>query len=483
MAFLKKVNTREYSLSALKKVVCIIAAGAVAVLSGCDDKANMQQSSISSTTTQTDKKESNLDTLKEVRLDTPVLHFLGSYDLGNDEQIAEAKELYLQTYAAEYYDESADTYSFPDGGSAVIESEVVMESKVNELLSERIQSDTSPDLVDVPQDGFPYKMSYMYEDISANMNISAPQWEDFSEYINAYGIQSKRFFYPWKVSIADERLYYNRTLFEQFGIPDPAEQWAAGEWTWDAFLSAINTFTAAVDGSIGVYGDDLSAGFVASSGAAVITRGESGEFVSGILSEDIERAVLWVDDNLLQTALYSTECIGYAADSALPAAIGLSAFRAGSSGDFANYCSEYSEYDMWNVPYPTDPTKDEGCYSVELFGYLVPNGAKNVQGACCFINCCRISQANAPTDAQKARVMLQNGYTDEEYEFMEQFSHSANFNTVLDLSSSDPGGAAAFKDMCAHYYSSAGEISWKSLCKENAPAFERAAAELNALLE
>jgi multiple sugar transport system substrate-binding protein len=36
---------------------------------------------------------------------------------------------------------------------------------------------------------------------------------------------------------------YNRTAFEQAGLPDPREQWDAGEWTMDALLQAAQALT------------------------------------------------------------------------------------------------------------------------------------------------------------------------------------------------------------------------------------------------
>lgn len=483
MYFWQKSDTCALSLNVIKKLVCVFAASAVAFVSGCSDKTDSPQSSVVFSEAETAKDESVDETLGEVRLETPVLYFLGSYDLSLDEQISGAKELYLQTYASEYYDSSLGKYIFPNGSEAVISSEVVSRKRMNDLLSERIQSDNSPDLVDASQEVFSFKTSYMYEDISVNMNLSAPQWEELSDYINAFGIGSKRYYYPWRVETAPERLYYNRTLFEQFSIPDPVEQWQAGEWTWEAFLSAVNTFTVTVNGSIGIYGDELSEGFVLSTGTALISRNESGEFYSQISSENIARAVVWLDENIYKNELYAQSCAGYSSDSALPAAIGLAAFRAADSCAFSEYCKEYSEYDMCNVPYPTDTATAEGAYSVKLFGYLVPTGAKNVQGACCFINCCRIVQAGELSETVKMREMKQNGYTEEEYDFMEQFFHAASFNTVLDLSADNPGAAAAFKDMTARYFSAEEDNSWESICDENSASFERAVAELNALLE
>jgi multiple sugar transport system substrate-binding protein len=38
-------------------------------------------------------------------------------------------------------------------------------------------------------------------------------------------------------------MYYNKDLFKKYNVPDPAEQAAKGEWTWDNFLKASQAIT------------------------------------------------------------------------------------------------------------------------------------------------------------------------------------------------------------------------------------------------
>mgnify|MGYP004653496149 FL=1 len=465
---------------AAKRAVCCVLAGAVIALCGCSGNDGGSGSASGGAVKATDEAATTDVSVPAepaaVSLETPVLRYLGSYDLGADEDTAAARAAYLSTYAADYLDKSSGKYYFPNGGDTLIISEVVSAGRINEVLTARIQADDSPDLVDVREDSFPYQMSRnMYEDISPYMNMSAPQWAELGEYINAFGIGSKRFYYPWRYEAATERLYYNRTLFEQYGIPDPAEQWSAGEWTWDALLEAVRTFTAAVDGAVGICGDDPAQGFLLSTGTALISRAESGKFVSNIGSPEAASAMEWLDENLRSQGLITSACAGYDSDSAMPAAIGLAAFRAAGSGEFSRYCRDYAEYDMWNVPYPSE--NGEGAYSADAFGYLVPKGAKNVAGACCFINSCRITEAGERSDAEKSRIMKKNGYTEEEYAYMEQFTHAERFSVVIDYTAFDPGAQAAFAALSAQ------EGSWQEISAQEAPAFERAAADLSAMVE
>ena len=48
-------------------------------------------------------------------------------------------------------------------------------------------------------------------------------------------------------------MFYNKTMFEQAGLPDPYELQEAGEWTWDAMLDAAKKLTTG--GQFGLSGD------------------------------------------------------------------------------------------------------------------------------------------------------------------------------------------------------------------------------------
>ena len=50
-------------------------------------------------------------------------------------------------------------------------------------------------------------------------------------------------------------MYYNKDMFKAAGLPDPAEQAAKGEWTWDNFLKASEAMT---DPAKGTYGFSMS---------------------------------------------------------------------------------------------------------------------------------------------------------------------------------------------------------------------------------
>lgn len=71
-------------------------------------------------------------------------------------------------------------------------------------------------------------------------------------------------------------MYYNKTMFEQAGLPDPFELQEAGEWTWDAMLDAAKKLTNGT--TFGLSGDPNLFGqyFIASNDAAILNT-DTGE--------------------------------------------------------------------------------------------------------------------------------------------------------------------------------------------------------------
>ncbi|MCD8501077.1 MAG: extracellular solute-binding protein [Bacillaceae bacterium] len=71
-------------------------------------------------------------------------------------------------------------------------------------------------------------------------------------------------------------MYYNKTMFEQAGLPDPFELQEAGEWTWDAMLDAAKKLTNGT--TFGLSGDPNLFGqyFIVSNDAAILNT-DTGE--------------------------------------------------------------------------------------------------------------------------------------------------------------------------------------------------------------
>ncbi len=495
----------------LKKIVCgALCAAMVLSLCACEETApesgvSAPNTSVTTATTTTidDDIENPVDVggidispadFSSVELETPVLHYMGNYDVTKAADIKPAWKLYEQTYAADYYDAAQEKYIYPDGAEKPIVVEVVAYNQIMETLTARIQSDDSPDLVDKQSNSYPYFMSKnCYEDLTPYMDMSAPQWVNLQGYVDRYTYNGKHYYYPWNYDVSPEWLYYNRGLFEDYDIPDPAEQWKNGEWTWDTFLSACETFVskasnAGNDRALGVYGSFLTDNFIASTGTMLIGLDENGKFVNNMKNADVERAATWLEQNLRRPGL---AMIDYYAEynniAEAPIVNGLAAFQSMGGWLFTNYCKNSPDSDIFLVPFPRDPNADNYYYRTSTFGYLVPKGAKNVQGAACFINCCRLSTTNEELiETTKQSLMKSKKYSEEEYDFMQQFKQVENFATVVDENycfNTDISDQLQVMLINAGMDQSDSQQTWTQMVESFLPIIDGAIADYNAMID
>lgn len=86
---------------------------------------------------------------------------------------------------------------------------------------------------------------------------------------------------------------YNRKTIDEYGLDDPADLFAEGEWTWDAFEEMLSEY---VDTSEERYGIDswyFESGLSASTGVPYIGM-EDGKLVNNLRNEAIEDYQDWM---------------------------------------------------------------------------------------------------------------------------------------------------------------------------------------------
>lgn len=80
-------------------------------------------------------------------------------------------------------------------------------------------------------------------------DICGTEWLDMMK----YGTKSTGFVVPWTGTMM---CYYNKTMFEEYGVTTPKEHFLAGNWTWDTLLQTMEAMTQDVnsDGKTDTYG-------------------------------------------------------------------------------------------------------------------------------------------------------------------------------------------------------------------------------------
>ena len=352
-----------------RRIIAAILAAFAALLCGCGANSDNQPSEKASVS-----EESSLpfdDYFPEITPDTPALTYLGSRDL----MCSEALKLYNKTFAADYKQ------------SDILVREYCSEYRIADVLSERIASGRSPDLTDKLPNSFPYLMSKnYYEDLTKYLDRSAPQWTEYTSYIDFYSYNGGHFFYPETVTVAPRFLVYSKERFKALAIPDPETLYYDGKWTRDAFTEAARKFCAAMGGT-GIYGDGITDGFISSEGETVFSKSESGQLVCNLNGEKITKVFDYLE-NVLSVGVRTEEFTGF--DRIIN---GRSAFLMIDESGYNKLLEIDSGQNYGVVPIPKADESGAHFCTASCEGFLVPKGAKNVKGAACFINCGRIAAA------------------------------------------------------------------------------------------
>lgn len=351
-------------------------------------------------------------------IDGAVVDYIGTYDL---RKAGDVKPAY--------------TY-FVDNYNATIEVKMVADSEIMDNLARLIQSGDSPDLVDQRGNSFPYYIGQnTYMSLDDYIDMNAPQWEQVKDYIDAYAIKGKHYYYPWSYYVSSRFMIYNRGKFQGFGIDDPKELYDKGEWTWDTFYNCIDQFVTKAKqddpNALGMYGS-ISDSWIDSTGTPLVGF-ENGQLVNNLNNANVDRAQSYLE-NLKKEGLIKIDYgDGYNNVAHEPVIQGYAAFQIMGDWKITDYAKKQAknpDLDIFFVPVPKDPNADKYYMNLNTFAYMVPAGAKDAEASCTFINCVRLSKTD-PELSKKVdeSILTEKKYTEEQYEFWKYFYTVENFSS------------------------------------------------------
>lgn len=408
-----------------KFLSCFLCAAMILGITGCSEEGG----SGSVTTTEDDNPidisdlaNVSLDITgnKEVDLNGKVLKYIGCYDITTAADVKPAYVYFKETYGAE------------------IQVDIFSDSEIMDKLSSMINGGESPDLTDQRQNSFPYYIGQnAYMPLDEYMDMSAPQWAAVVPFIESSAINGKHYYYPWALYIGSRYIIYNRNKFNELGIDDPKTLYDQNNWTWDTMAKCMTDFVDNVKGddpdALGIYGSVANC-FINSTGVPLVGL-ENGQLVSNLDNANIDRAQSFLE-NLkkqgLSKVVYGES--GYSNVDIEPILEGKAAFHSVGDWCIANYCKKQNkkpdEIDIFFVPFPKDPNADKYYLNLSTFGYFVPAGAPNPEGACIFINCVRLSRTDEElAKTTKESIIKGKKYTDEQYEMWNYFQKVSNFDS------------------------------------------------------
>lgn len=442
----------------------VICAATLLSLTACDETSSSGATTTAgglntttSATTTTNTLDDDLinpvdvtDFVTDDTLENPNLTYYGFYDMRVAGDIKPGVKLFEETY-----------------GGKIDYLQCTWAEHLDKLQT-LIASGDSPDLVDKVDLTFPNLIAKnVYEDLTDYIDLTQPQWEGYADLVAEYAYNGGQYYYPFTANALPNCLIYNKTKFDGLGLDDPKELYDAGNWTWDEFKAVMIDFMDrdpdAIGGVYGLIGEDI----IISTGTPLVGM-QDGKVVSNINSAEVERATTYLTD--LRKEGLAVRGDGMWSNESAPLATGKVAFLGVGQWKITDFCSQFKEYEFGFVPYPRDPSADDYYYNTSSFGYMVPKGSENIEGAAAFINIMRRCGTDPELKAVvKESIMNDKEYSEEQYDFLTSFEAIENYSMVVNLS----GGISSslttvFSDMVTNIAFEQGDSqkSWTQLRAE-----------------
>lgn len=360
-------------------------------LSGCSGSGETSSAALPVTLPEnsSDLPFENISTPDEK--DDPHIDYLGTEPLTRTDGYI----LYYANYGQELRD-------------SLVTQELVSRSRLSERLSERIASDLSPDLCEKPENAYYLITKNMFEDLTKYIDTDAPQWQEYSDYLNTHKYNNGNYFYPTLIIQSPDFLAYSseQAVFKVNGGKSPIELWREGGWNYEAFARIIKSgakISVKYDSSAHI--ERLNSknipteNLLIAAGLPLIDIGSDGKYFSNLNSDEFFSELIFIENAVSDTVSIMSD---HKASNFLSVNAEQLALIRSSGNDGYGLSSKNTVI----VPYPT---AEDGKYPGITTGYLIPKRAKNIKAAAAFINGSRIA----------ARLNdLPDGLTDEDNEVL-----------------------------------------------------------------
>lgn len=282
----------------------------------------------------------------------------------------------------------------------VIETEQTQSgSAYFERLGVLIAAGDSPDIVRYDWTAYPHGVSKnMFTALDGWLDMDSPLWADEKSVIESFNYLGKHYYYPSDVQ-TNFAIIYNKRVLEENAMPDPMQLYFENNWTWDTFEDMLVQWANKGDDYVGFTGGSWSSMMFANTTGTKTIDMTGSAINNNLKSAPVRRAMDWlsglkhdgfIGDGFIDpsTALVDGKLLFLG--------MGLTwGFESAQDGMYKNAI----DAEIAAVPFPRDPNADKYYLSADSFGFMVPSGAKNIQGAVSWILCGRIYETDPDTVA------------------------------------------------------------------------------------
>lgn len=346
----------------------------------------------------TDKETKNLSTAEyKPSGNAGVVKFLGFYDITTDQKATEQTLI----FRSEVY-----------GGDIEVQRVSFGDEFYNKLAA-LVASDDSPDLVTKDALLYPGNVGKnLFEPLDDYIDMNTPLWEGMIPIIENYSYKGQHFYYP-HMTTTMYALNYNKKTFEENDLTDPYELYLKNEWTWDAWRELMTQFCNKSEDNVGFFTTNHTiTSFIATTGVPLVSATSEG-VSNNFQSPEVTRAMSFLEQLCREGLTYGKEFGNWIDPSQFPLYSDKLLFtctepewsyisestatqdKKGWEDDILDTPSDFSF-----VPFPRDPNADAYYTEFDTYGFLVPKGAKNINGAVEYINLHRVYRTDPEIQAK-----------------------------------------------------------------------------------
>lgn len=278
-----------------------------------------------------------------------------------------------------------------------------------EKLATLIASDDSPDIVRYDWMAYPWGVTQnLFTPLDDWLDMDDPFWSDEKSVIESFSYGGKHYYYPSAVQ-TNFAIIYNTNNIELAGLDDPYELYMKGDWTWDSFQRLMTEWANRDGENIGFTGGSWSSMmFINTTGTKLIDMTGT-DIVNNMKNENVQRTMDWIaqmkKDGLIGDGFIDPGQ-AFVDGKLLFLGMGLTwGFESAQQSLFKNNLPG----EIVALPFPRDPQADKYYMSSDSFGFMVPAGSKNVQGAVSWILCGRMYETDPEILAETREELMYDG--------------------------------------------------------------------------
>lgn len=275
----------------------------------------------------------------------------------------------------------------------------------------------------------------MFVSVDDHVDFSSELWSEVKDVNDKLMWKDKHYIMCTSLNADNTAVIYNKKTIDEYGLDDPAELFAKGEWTWDSFQSMLKDYVDPESGLYGIDGYWTEAALSMTTGVPYVGLKE-GKLVNNLKDSNLERVQNYMADLYKMGAVIDKSLFNWNEQPQL----------LGEGKELFYPCGLWALYktkadwgktfgdDAFFVPMPKDPKADKHYIPANLEGYFMVKGGKNPEGVAKFAECKRLTIANKRINEIATQQLVDDyGWSQEMIDMKFKMADMALENPVFDF--------------------------------------------------